>query len=664
MVKNAAHSSRYGIIENIQNIDGIVLLAGLIGICVSSSLNIGLLKLVIFGISILSILVFIFSFLIKKKEITTGFEIKQNFSFHNEIRAEKVVEMKKLVFDDFQLENDGKYLIQLVEDDVKNSSNKFSNSPTIEKKISEPPKVSSKPEQKPAAKQFQISDFFDVNSALFSGSPEPKSEFVYLLNKVLDVIKEVMFGHTVAFFWANHEKQQMVCEAKVTDSQSFSSDRFSIQHDIVSKIAVNSKPELITRVNPVSEKELIVYYNEPEYIKSFVGVPVFFQSAGTQTNPQEAVAVLAIDSKSEEAFGYESLLLLGHFTKLISGLIKNYTDKYDLLLDSELLNSIHRFQDKIRDDLSVSNISQSTVDETSKLLKWDFISIVMHDDTKKIWFVNKVINRTGEIYVRPETNVDFTESLVGQVIKNNNHVIVEDLDKLTLSRFFKGEKLENHGSFISVPISSINKCYGTLNVESRDKYNFSKQDIEILYRLSENAASALEIYFMNNIIAEYVIIDELTGVYSKKFWLEKIEDEISRSDDFGEDLSLIYLSVDNIPELLIRYGKEGVDKILITLAKIIRQSVRSYDLVGRMENHRFGVMLVKTPANEAYLWAEKIRKTIAGIIIDLDGKSFSVTLSIGVCGATEGVSKDDLMKHTGIVLQKSVDGGGNTVRVY
>lgn len=644
MVENAAHSIRNRVIENILNVDGIILFTGLIGLCVSLLLEYSSIKFIILGISLVSILVFIFSMVLKMKEFKAGFVIK-SYDNKDEISTKKVVEMKKLVFDDFQPENGGKYVIQLVEEDIKGSSIK-------------------RTDQKQTVKQFQISDFFDVNSALYSGSPEPKTEFDYLLNKVLAVIKDVVFAHTVVFFWANRDKQQMVCEAKVTDSQSFSSNRFPIQHDIVSKIAINSKPELITRVNPVSEKELIIYYNEPEFIKSFVGVPVFFQSSASEKNIQEAVAVLAIDSKSEEAFGYETLLLLGQFTKLISGLVKNYTDKYDLLLDSELLNSIHRFQEKIRDDLSVSNISQSIIDESSKLLKWDFISIVMHDDEKKIWLVNKVINRAGEIYIRPETNVDFTESIVGNVIKNNNHIIVEDLETITQPRFFTGEKLDNRGSFISVPISSINKCYGTLNVESRDKYNFSKQDTEALYRLAENAAAALEIFFMNNIISEYVIIDELTGVYSKKFWLEKIGDEICRSDDFGEDLSLLFLSVDNIPELLMRYGKEGVDKMLITLAKVIRKSVRQYDLVGRLENHRFGVVLVKTPANEAYLWAEKIRKTIAGVVIDLDGKSFSVTLSIGVCGATEGVTKDELLKNTNLVLKKSIENGGNTVRVF
>ena len=88
--------------------------------------------------------------------------------------------------------------------------------------------VAVKPEVKPVVKEFQVSDFFDIDSNIFKGDSEPRTEFDFLLNKVLTAIKEVIFAHSVAFFWANREKQQMVMESRVTDSTKFiSSRRFS-----------------------------------------------------------------------------------------------------------------------------------------------------------------------------------------------------------------------------------------------------------------------------------------------------------------------------------------------------------------------------------------------------------------------------------------------------
>ncbi len=92
--------------------------------------------------------------------------------------------------------------------------------------------------------------------------------------------------------------------------------------------------------------------------------------------------------------------------------------------------------------------------------------------------------------------------------------------------------------------------------------------------------------------------------------------------------------------------------------------MRSYDIVGRFDANRFGILLVNTAANDAYLWAEKIRKNLAGLVINLDGKTFSITISIGVCGVLEGMRKEDLVGNTAAVLNKATEAGGNVVRVY
>ena len=73
---------------------------------------------------------------------------------------------------------------------------------------------------------------------------------------------------------------------------------------------------------------------------------------------------------------------------------------------------------------------------------------------------------------------------------------------------------------------------------------------------------------------------------------------------------------------------------------------------------------MNTTASDGYLWAEKIRKQIASHIISLSGRSFSVTISAGVCGLTDGMHLDELLQGTSQVLHKAVEGGGNLVRVF
>jgi diguanylate cyclase (GGDEF)-like protein len=592
--------------------------------------------------------------------------------------------MKKLVFDDFQSHDDERPGVPSAPRDDRGRqddpprietarrSEEPSPKPSRSQTMADAPamkfrafKPTARQDAHNAVREFQISDFFDADSEIYKGDTEPRAEFDFLLLKVLTAVKETLFAHSVAFFWANREKQQMVLETRVTDSQHFiPTRRFPFGHDLVSKVALTGKPELVTEINPSSERELFPYYEQSVSVKSFVGVPVYFSKPGSDVHNDQPVGVVIVDGIAEDEFGGETLELLGKFTKLISALIKSYTDKYDLLLDSELLRSIRRLQERIKKDFSPGAIVQILAEETSKLINWDYLTVVLYDETRHAWVARKVTNRSHLPYIIPDQAIDFPESLVARTIKNNLHTSIDNLETCETVRYFADEKLDKRGSFVSVPISSLNKCYGAVNIESRERYNFTRQDTEMLYRLAENVASALEILYLNEVITEYVIVDEATGMYSKKFFLQKVEDELHRADDTGSELSLLFVTIDKSQEVENRFGREGFERVIVTLAKAIRASVRTYDVVGRYEYNRFGIVLVNTASNEAYLWAEKIRKNVAGHVISLDGKSFSVTISIGVCGALDGMRKEELLGNAAAVIHRASEAGGNTVRVF
>ena len=579
--------------------------------------------------------------------------------------------MKKIVFDDFQTDGGGTYVVGESIDHGEPAFTHVSSYQPMQPPVSialggdAAVFAGIKQDLETAPRQFHISDFFDIDCAIYKGETEPRTEFDFLLNKVLILIKEVLFAHTVVFFWANREKQQMVMEARMTESGRFmTSRRFSIGHDLVSKVAETGKPELVSEVNPVSERELFPYYDSPESVKSFIGVPVFYSRTSDVHAVEQPVAVIAIDSKVEDQFGEETLALLGNYTKLISALIKTYNDKYDLLLDAELLKSIRRLQEKIRNSFSLATMLQALMEETSKLINWDFLSVVLYDENKHAWVAKKVSNRAHDGYLVPEQAIDFPASIVGETIKHNAHRFIDDIEQSVIPRYFKDEKLQYKGSFISIPMSSLNKCYGALSLESRDKFNFTRRDIEMLYRLAENVAAALEIYYLQEVINEYVIVDENTGVYSKKFFLQRVEEELARADENGTELSMLFITIDRSNDVTGRFGREGFERVMMTLAKAIRASVRSYDIVGRYDINEFGVVLLNTPANDAYVWAEKIRKSVAGHVINIEGKSFSITISVGVGGALEGMRKEELVGNTITVLHKATEAGGNLVRVY
>lgn len=561
--------------------------------------------------------------------------------------SEQVPEMKKLVLDDLHSTSD--YNVEHAGSEIKKTQ-------TIKHHKPEPVVAATEYE-------FHLSDFFDLNEEIFVREGGPKSEFGYLMKKVLGVIKEVNFAHTVAFFWVNRDKNQIVLESFVSDSDKFTTHRRrELGNDLISQVALSGQPKLLNHVNMSGQLEMLGYYEGVEPVKTFIAAPIFYSK--TQANPQTPVAVLTIDCIGDDAYGPETLSSLGQFAKLISALIKSYTDKYDLLLDSEVLRSISRVREQMGIDSSLHNLVRTLAEETSKLVAWDYISVVLFDEGRKSWVVQFVMNRMNDSYVAATQEIDPQHSLVGTVLQSGVPKIIDNVGGVELPRYYRAERVDAKGGMMILPMISVSRCYGALVLESKDTKTYTETDVKLLQKLVDVSSWALEIFSLNDVINNYVLVDETTGVSTRKYFMERVQDEVQRANDFGTEVSVVMISIDSINEHMNRYGKEGFDFVLQNVGRMIKTSIRPYDLVGRFDFNRFGVLLASTTANEANLWAEKLRKNIASNVINIDQKSFSVTVSVGVCGSVSNTSDIELIENASQVLKKAVEAGGNIVRVF
>jgi diguanylate cyclase (GGDEF)-like protein len=554
----------------------------------------------------------------------------------------------RLLFDDFQ--PDGrKYVVKTPDEEPHIVPSSKSAKPIVEGGA-------------PLLRDTEVVDFFDLDNDASARESEPRAEFHGLVDKTLLVVKNTLFAHTAAFFWKNADRNLIVLEGVATDSSAFTKDqRFEMGDDMVSAVARNGKPQILSTVSEASATDMLPYYEAGAGVRSAVAVPVFFRSS---PHDIDTVGVLVADSTAEDAFGQETVDLLGRFTKLISGLIRSYTDKYDLLMDSELLGAIRRMQDRMKSDHSELSIMNALVEELGRLVNPDVLTVTMYNDDAASWALQKVINPNGVAAVLPSQQIDIGHSIVGDVITSNRVEVIPDVSADERPRYHQGESMPREGAFVCVPISSFNRCYGAVAIEGRKSGGFSGQEVETLYRLVENAAGALEVGFMNEVVKEYLSVDHLTGLMTKKYFLRRVDEEVQRAEDLDGELALVMLTVDGLDEQVRRYGHDVPDVIHREVTSLLKAQLRAYDAVGMMEHHTIGVVLASMTASNAYLWAEKARKSVASHVITFGSKNFSVTVSMGVCGLSEGMKSRELLTNAGQVHAKVAGAGGNGVRVY
>jgi len=306
----------------------------------------------------------------------------------------------------------------------------------------------------------------------------------------------------------------------------------------------------------------------------------------------------------------------------------------------------------------------AVTDEIHRLANWDVLTVTLYNEDHHTWEIQRVTNKSAQSYVETGQTIDFAGSVVGKAIRSNTVEVISDLAEGDHVRFAASEPSVQGGAFVALPVSSLNRCYGAVTVESRNRENFSGVEVETLYRLVENAAALLEIIYLDELVKDYVIVDQLTGSFTRKHFLRTVEEEVQRAEDFGSELALVSLAVDGMDELVHRYGREGFDHILHEVVSLVRLNIRSYDIIGREGPDRIGILLIHTAASDAYLWGEKMRKLVAGHVVTLGGKGFSVTVSVGICGLLDGMKKEELLAGTSQVLSRAMEKGGNLVRVY
>lgn len=156
------------------------------------------------------------------------------------------------------------------------------------------------------------------------------------------------------------------------------------------------------------------------------------------------------------------------------------------------------------------------------------------------------------------------------------------------------------------------------------------------------------------------VTDALTGIFNRKRFNEVLESEIRRVKRYGGVLSLMMFDIDHFKRVNDSYGHDAGDEVLVTVTSVVKQVVRSTDLLARWGGEEFMVLCPSTGLKETADFAERIRADIEKKQIETVGH---VTSSFGVATFGEFDTPETFLKRVDNALYKSKEGGRNRVTV-
>jgi len=134
-------------------------------------------------------------------------------------------------------------------------------------------------------------------------------------------------------------------------------------------------------------------------------------------------------------------------------------------------------------------------------------------------------------------------------------------------------------------------------------------------------------------------VDYLTGVYNRRHFMERAEQELHRAQRYGSPLSMLMLDIDHFKLINDRYGHKVGDIVLKAVADLCHATFRDVDILGRLGGEEFAVLLPETDQHFAIEAAERLRDTITNARIPLAG-GLPVTFSVSI-GVSSMQSPDD-----------------------
>jgi diguanylate cyclase (GGDEF)-like protein len=223
--------------------------------------------------------------------------------------------------------------------------------------------------------------------------------------------------------------------------------------------------------------------------------------------------------------------------------------------------------------------------------------------------------------------------------------------------------LEDVRPEIIIPILGPFGLYGIIVVGRKileDEY--TQTELVFMQQLMSFVSQAIK----NHLHYEHSLRDVKTGLYNHGFFMTRLNEEVARSKRANYSTSIIVMDVDKFKNFNDAYGHLAGDRVLESIAFMIKQGVRTEDIPSRFGGEEFTVLLPSTDKDTVWVVAERLRTSIAAMKVPWDPPLPQVTISLGVYTFDQycDIDAEEIIHRADEALYLSKERGRNRSTVW
>ncbi|MGE4195037.1 MAG: GGDEF domain-containing protein [Pseudodesulfovibrio sp.] len=173
----------------------------------------------------------------------------------------------------------------------------------------------------------------------------------------------------------------------------------------------------------------------------------------------------------------------------------------------------------------------------------------------------------------------------------------------------------------------------------------------------------------NDKIATLTTHDDLTGLPNRRWFFDRLDEEVDRARRYGNELSLIMVDIDHFRQVNDTFGHPLGDLALAEVARLLSANIRTSDIVARYGGEEFVIIIPESGAEKTVQAAEKLRMVVEVNDISLEGPEVKVTVSCGVADLKsvvpgKGGLRDALVLAADHALHRAKENGRNQTLMH
>jgi diguanylate cyclase (GGDEF)-like protein len=169
---------------------------------------------------------------------------------------------------------------------------------------------------------------------------------------------------------------------------------------------------------------------------------------------------------------------------------------------------------------------------------------------------------------------------------------------------------------------------------------------------------------VSNELEKLSITDDLTKVYNRRYFFEKLDREFSRAKRYNQVFSLLMIDIDDFKSINDKHGHPAGDVFLREFAKICRNESREVDEFARLGGDEFGFLLPGLQQQKAKAFANRLRLLLENYKLTYRDRQIQATVSIGLVSWTPNIENSETMLYIlDNALQEAKFGGKNNIKM-